>query len=72
MKKNVLTTQACEYVNKQLLNVGYEKLLRQRFVLSHILREPNSIIVLLFICKYVRLRVNACIVHDLVKNSDRA
>ena len=42
---------------------GYEELLRQRFVLSqiealvipHILREPNSIIVLLFIKKSATL-----------------
>ncbi len=31
--------------------------------IPHILREPNSIIVLLFICIYIELRVNACIVN---------
>ena len=59
------------YTNKQLLNsvlVGYEELLRQitqteALIISHILREPNSIIVLLFICIYIGLRVNACIVN---------
>ena len=50
--------------NKQLLNsvlTDYEELLRERFMLSaegrglnnsSYLREPTSIIVLLFICKY--------------------
>jgi hypothetical protein len=41
-------------------------------IIPHILREPNSIIVLLFICMYIRHRVNACIVKQesfLWKNS---
>ncbi len=32
-------------------------------IIPHILREPNSIIVLFFICIYIGLRVNACIVN---------
>ena len=51
--------------------VGYEELLGQRFnitqtealIIPHILRELNSIIVLLFSCIYIGLRVNACIVN---------
>ena len=35
----------------------------EALIIPHILREPNSIIVLLFICIYIELRVNACIVH---------
>ena len=32
-------------------------------IIPHILREPNSIFVLLFICIYIGLWVNACIVN---------
>ena len=35
----------------------------EALIIPHILREPNSIIVLLFICIYIGLRVNACIVR---------
>ncbi len=35
----------------------------ETLIISHILREPNSIIVLLFICIYIGLMVNACIVN---------
>ncbi len=34
----------------------------EALIIPHILREPNSIIVLLFICIYIGLRVNACTV----------
>ena len=33
------------------------------------LREPNSIIVLLFVCIYIGLRVNACIVNKTFKEA---
>ncbi len=32
-------------------------------IIPHILQEPNPIIVLLFICIFIGLRVNACIVN---------
>ncbi len=35
----------------------------EALIIPHILRELNSIIVLLFICIYIGLRVNACIVN---------
>ena len=35
----------------------------------HILQEPNSIIVLLLICIYIELRVNACIVRPYLRGS---
>ena len=35
----------------------------EALIISHFLREPNSIIVLLFICIDIGLRVNACIVN---------
>ena len=38
----------------------------KELVVSHILREPNSIIVLFFICIYMGLRVNACIVNKTI------